>query len=87
MDLVEALGIDAIVLAHTLGDVSVWGFHQQMVVIAHLAVGVDDPVEAFADLAQNVQPQFLVFVFDIYISSRPSPREVTPVQGASKLYA
>ena len=86
MDLVEALGIDAIVLAHTLGDVSVWGFHQQMVVIAHLAVGVDDPVEAFADLAQNVQPQFLVFVFDIYIVP-PVPARGNPVQGASKLYA
>ncbi len=78
--------MDAIELAHDFGEVSGWGLDQQMVVIAHLTVGVDDRVEAFEDLVQNVQPPFSVFVFDIYIVP-PVPARGNVVQGAGKLDA
>jgi hypothetical protein len=42
---IEALGVDTVELAHPLSKVGIRGFHQQVVVIAHQAVGVDGPVK------------------------------------------
>ncbi len=44
--------------------------------VSHLTIGVDNPVEAFADASKNIQPQLPIFV-DKNIAFRPSPHEVT----------
>jgi hypothetical protein len=65
MRLVEALRIDAVELPHALGEIAVRSFYQQMVVIPHLAVGMNDPVEALADLPGHLQPDLTTPVLEI----------------------
>lgn len=45
----------AIELAHALRQIAIGRFDQQMVVIAHQAVGMHHPVERQHDLAQHLQ--------------------------------
>ena len=45
--------------AASCGEVAVGGFDEQVVVVTHLTVGVADPVEAFADLPQDLQFYFV----------------------------
>ena len=52
-------------LVHALGEIRVRGFHQQAVVIPHLALGVHDPVEALADLGQDLQPRLPILILQI----------------------
>lgn len=48
VDAVEALGVNAIQLTHSSGEIAVRGFGKKVIVVAHLTVGMDNPVEAFA---------------------------------------
>jgi hypothetical protein len=73
VNLVEALGINAIVLAHTFGEVAVRCFNEQVVVVPHLTEGVNDPIKTFADLFQDLQLQFPVSIFEVDIVPSVSP--------------
>ncbi len=86
MRLIEALSIDAIELAHACGEVAVGGFDEQVVVVTHLTVGVADPVEAFADVPQHIQPQIPIFLFEVDILP-PVATLGDVVEGTGKLYA
>jgi hypothetical protein len=55
MNLVEALGVDAIELAHAFDEVAIGSFDDQMVMVSHLTISVDGPVEALADLPRDLQ--------------------------------
>jgi hypothetical protein len=59
------LGIDTIEFAHTLGEIAVGRLHQQVVVVSHLTVGVDDPIETLADLPQYLEPHFPILIEDV----------------------
>ena len=61
---IELLGIHAIQLAHPGRKVAFGGFDDQMIVIGHLAPGMDGPVVALAALGQGFQPDFAVDVVD-----------------------
>ena len=53
---VEALRIHAIQLAHAFGEIGIGRFNHQVIVIAHLAVGVTNPLETLTDLGERFQP-------------------------------
>ena len=50
---VEALGIDAVQLAHAGRQIAIGGFDYQMIGIAHQAVGVTQPVQALTDRVKH----------------------------------
>jgi len=64
---VESLGVDAIELTHALDEVAVRRFDEQVVVVTHLTIGKEHPVETFADLPQDIQPKLPVLVFQIHV--------------------
>jgi hypothetical protein len=55
MTSVIALGIDAVELAHPLGDLCLKGFDNQMIMVAHQTVRMAEPVKAVNDLLQTFQ--------------------------------
>lgn len=62
MDSVERLGVDAVQVAHAGGEVSLRRFDEKMVVVAHQAVGVAEPVEALDGLAKDGEEYLAVTV-------------------------
>jgi hypothetical protein len=62
MRAIEALGVNAIELAHSLCQIRFRCFDQQVVVIAHLAPCMASPVEALANLGKHPKPVFPVCV-------------------------
>lgn len=62
MRAIEALGVNAIELAHSLCQIRFGCFDQQVVVITHLAPRVTRPVEALANLGKHPKPVFPVCV-------------------------
>jgi hypothetical protein len=82
---VESLGIDAVQLTHAFGEVAVGSFDEEVPVVPHLTVGVDYPVEALADLFQDLQPKFPIVIAQEYIVS-PVPAGCDVVKGSGKLY-
>src|SRR3989338_8916952 len=59
---VVELGIDTVQLAHSFGEVSLWCFDYQVVVVVHQTVGVAEPVKAVNDLAEGVQEGFAISI-------------------------
>jgi len=54
MGAVVPRGVDAVELSHTGTQIAFDGFHDDVEVVVHEAVGVAHPVEALADLAKEV---------------------------------
>ena len=63
MSLVKFLGINAIKLSHSLRQVSIRGFDDQVIVIVHQAIGVANPVEALVNVSESAEKQFAVAIF------------------------
>ena len=59
---IVCLGIDAVQMAHAGGKVSFRGFDEEVVVVAHEAVGVAEPVEALDGLAEDGKEGLAVVV-------------------------
>src|SRR5262249_25269717 len=59
---VKSLGIDTVKLPHSLRQVSIRCFNDQVIVIVHQAIGVANPVKPLRDPSQSVQKQFAVAV-------------------------
>ena len=53
--------------AHACGSIGIGRFNEQVIVVAHQAVGVHRPIEAFADLRQHDQPSILVSIVVVNI--------------------
>ena len=47
---IEALRVDPVQLPHALGEITVWGFDQEMIVVVHQTIGMHCPVEVADDL-------------------------------------
>jgi hypothetical protein len=62
MPTIRALRIHAVELAHPLREIAIRGLNHQMIVIAHQAVGVTQPVEILDHRSQNIQKSMTVFV-------------------------
>ena len=65
MGLIEALRAHSVKLAHALGQIRVRRFHQEVVVVPHLAIGVPAPVEALADTPQHLHPRLPISIVEI----------------------
>ena len=52
---VDRLRKDAVQLPHALGEIRIRRLHQQVVVVGHEAVGMNQPIEALAGCTQHVQ--------------------------------
>jgi len=57
---VDKLGVNTVELTHALSKVTFRRLHHCMVMIGHLTIRVTAPVEAFAHLAEQIQPGFTV---------------------------
>lgn len=62
---IKALGVDAVEVAHTLGEVGLRGFHQEMIVVTHQTVGMHPPVKSLSRAGQHVQAALSVSVVRI----------------------
>jgi hypothetical protein len=59
---VRALRIHSVELAHSFREIAIRGLNQQMIVIAHQAVRVTQPVEILDHRSQDTQKRTTVFV-------------------------
>ncbi len=50
---VDALRVDAFQLPHASPKVAAHRLHQQVIVVGHLVVGMDDPIEALANVPEH----------------------------------
>ena len=71
---IELLRVDAVQLAHACREIALRGLDDQVVVIGHLAPGVDRPVEALATLCQGFQPAFAIDVVRVDILAAVAAR-------------
>jgi hypothetical protein len=62
MALVKGLGINTVKLPHSLRQVSIGCFNDQVIVIVHQAIGMAKPVKPLRDPRQSVQKQFSIAV-------------------------
>jgi hypothetical protein len=60
--LVKELGVDAVKLSHSEGEVAVGCFDQKMIVVAHEAVSVAQPVVTLVDVLKGVKEVLAVLV-------------------------
>jgi len=65
MSAVEALGVNAIQVAHAFREVGFRRFDNEMIVIAHQTVGVAYPVESLANLTEYIQPRYAILIREI----------------------
>ena len=56
MTAIDILGVDAVKVAHAGGEIAFHRFDYEVVVVAHLAPGVNPPVVAFAGFGKNGEP-------------------------------
>jgi hypothetical protein len=73
-------------MAHALGEVAIRSLCQQVVVVSHLTIGVDNPAKAFADLPEYLQPDIPIRVRKVDRLAPVSPGS-DMVKGAGKLDA
>jgi len=59
---VVSLGIDAVELAHTHGEIGVWGLDQEVAMIVHETVGMAKPVVSFDHGIQDREEALSVLV-------------------------
>ena len=52
MKSVEALGVHTIQLAHTLREITLRRFDEQVIVVVHETVAIANPIEAVADFRE-----------------------------------
>ncbi len=55
MSAVDVLGVDAVQLPHSMGQISIGRLHQNMIMVPHLAVGMIDPIEPVGYLTHEFQ--------------------------------
>ena len=62
MPLIESLRVESVQLSHADRQVAIRGFNENMVVIAHEAVSVTDPVVAFIDPIKSIKKVLAVLI-------------------------
>jgi hypothetical protein len=62
MALIEELGVDAVQLPHADGKIAVRRFDKEIIVIAHEAIGMTEPIVAFINVLESVQEVNAVLV-------------------------
>src|SRR5438093_9123169 len=67
------LGVEAVELAHSLREVSLWCFDYQVIVVVHQTVGVAQPVKSVNHLAQDLQEHFAIPIVIEDVSSGVTP--------------
>lgn len=71
---IEDLGIDAVELPHASRQIRLGRLNQQVVVVAHLTPGLNDPTESFTTLGQYVQPCQAIRIVQINVLAAMSTR-------------
>ena len=83
MATIAVLGIHPVELPHALGKVAIRRFNQQMIVIAHQAIRMNEPVEAARHTRQHVQEGDAVLVVFVNIFTAVTTRGDV-IQGAGE---
>ena len=60
--LIESLGVESVQLSHADGEVAVRGLDENVVVIAHEAVSVTDPVITFIDPMESMKKILAILI-------------------------
>jgi len=82
--LVDPLGVDAVQLAHPLGEIGIRRLNEQVIMVAHQAVGVHQPVEPMTDTAKQIKENVAVPSPEVNILS-PATACSDVVESASEL--
>ncbi len=80
---IKTLRIDAVQLPHALGQMAIDRFHDQVIMVGHLAIRMHHPVEAGADMPQDFQPCRSVLIIQIDVLAPVSSRSHM-IEGARK---
>ena len=75
--------IDAIQLAHALGEIGIRRLDQHMIVVGHLAIGMAHPVEPLANFGERFKPRDTIFVGKEYVLA-PVPARSDVVERAGE---
>jgi len=59
---VGLLRVNTIELAHPLGQIALWRFDHQVVMVGHQTVGMAQPIRVLDNLAENLQKKLTVAV-------------------------
>ena len=73
MNSVELLGVETVQLAHSLPEILLWRLNEQMIMVAHHAIGMNEPVEATTHSFEHVQEQAAIFILQINVLSEVFP--------------
>jgi hypothetical protein len=74
---VDVLGENAVQLPHALGEIRIRRLDQEVVVVRHQAVGVNQPIEALAGCAQHIQERSPITI-------RIAEKDVSPLVAACR---
>jgi len=86
MSAIDLLCINSVQLAHSGGEIGLGRFYNHMIVVGHLALGVDDPVKSFATLGQHFQPRYAVGIVNVDVLAPVAARRDV-VQSAGEFEA
>ena len=64
MPAIANVGVRAIQLPHAPGEIGLWGFEQEMIVVVHQAVGVAAPAEAVDHVGKPFQEQCAISIIE-----------------------
>ncbi len=71
---VESLRVDAVQMAHAFGKVRVRSFGEDMVMVVHQAISVDNPVESLSAVVEYIEKQLAIFFVFIDGFANLTPR-------------
>ena len=69
MPAIKPLGVQAIQLPHPQAKIWIWRFHQQVIVVIHLTIGMTQPIVFFYYSCQDFQKKLPIGIFEIYFVS------------------
>jgi hypothetical protein len=70
---VEALGVHTIQLAHTLREITLRRFDEQVIVVVHETVAIANPIEALADFREYCKPAATIRIIQVDVLPGVSP--------------
>jgi len=76
MAAVKSLRVHSIELPHALGQIGLWGFKDEVIMVGHQAIGIADTIEPATDMGIYLKEEGAVGLIE-KMSARALPRAVT----------
>ena len=49
---IDVLSVDPVYLSHALAKIGIRGFHREVIMTGHQAIGMNDPIKSLADFSE-----------------------------------